>query len=241
MPTGWWALLCTSLGELELAHPWETITETWAAGLPPTLFGLVNTVGSIGAFVAGPGWLLKQHYDWQGLSSASPYAYLVVPLLACSSTAHSAGVREAVGRINQSVLQGGLLGSRLPVCTLQRSSLALLVGQPMPIVHIPQLAASSEPARRLARAPRVQCPACTPLPRPSRRESRSPPCRCQSSPRRQTADDGGCGSGQPATGFPVRQEAATHYRLLRKVEQVASWLRWRDSDVLVQLCLSVLF
>lgn len=54
-------------GDWSLSTQWGAITDMGgrAAG---TLFGLVNTAGAIGGFVAGPvlGWL-KQEYGWEGL------------------------------------------------------------------------------------------------------------------------------------------------------------------------------
>jgi sugar phosphate permease len=54
-------------GDWSLPTQWGAITDMGGRA-PATLFGLVNTVGALSGFVAGPclGYL-KQHYDWQGL------------------------------------------------------------------------------------------------------------------------------------------------------------------------------
>lgn len=54
-------------GDWSLPTQWGTITDMGGRGTA-TLFGVVNTVGAIGGFAAGPclGYL-KEHYDWQGL------------------------------------------------------------------------------------------------------------------------------------------------------------------------------
>ncbi|OAI41750.1 hypothetical protein AYO40_02285 [Planctomycetaceae bacterium SCGC AG-212-D15] len=54
-------------GDWSQPTQWGAITDMGGRAAA-TLFGLVNTVGAIGGFVAGPllGYL-KQHYDWDGL------------------------------------------------------------------------------------------------------------------------------------------------------------------------------
>jgi sugar phosphate permease len=60
-------LLCKFFGDWSLASLWGTITDVGgpASG---TVFGVVNTMGSVAAFLAGPGMGYLKHYTgWQGL------------------------------------------------------------------------------------------------------------------------------------------------------------------------------
>lgn len=71
VPYGWLAMvvLLTArvFGDLSLPTQWGAITDM-AGRASGTVFGLVNTVGAAGGFVAGPvlGYL-KQHHGWEGL------------------------------------------------------------------------------------------------------------------------------------------------------------------------------
>jgi len=60
-------LIARVFGDWSLPTQWGTITDMGGRA-SATLFGLVNTVGAVGGFVAGPclGYL-KQHYGWDGL------------------------------------------------------------------------------------------------------------------------------------------------------------------------------
>ena len=60
-------LFARVFGDWSLPTQWGATTDMGGRA-SATLFGLVNTVGAVGGFVAGPtlGYL-KQHYDWEGL------------------------------------------------------------------------------------------------------------------------------------------------------------------------------
>ena len=54
-------------GDWSLASQWGAVTDMGGRAAA-TVFGLVNTVGAFGGFVAGPALgYLKQYYDWEGL------------------------------------------------------------------------------------------------------------------------------------------------------------------------------
>jgi len=60
-------LLARLFGDWSLATQWGAITDMGGRA-SATLFGLVNTLGAAGGFVAGPVLgALKQHYGWDGL------------------------------------------------------------------------------------------------------------------------------------------------------------------------------
>lgn len=71
VPDGRWAMVVLMaariFGDWSLPTQWGAITDMGGRATA-TLFGLVNMVGAIGGFAAGPclGYL-KQYYDWQGL------------------------------------------------------------------------------------------------------------------------------------------------------------------------------
>jgi sugar phosphate permease len=71
---------CKFFGDWSLPTQWGTITDMAGKGAG-TVFGVVNTVGSIGGFAAGPflGYL-KQVYGWEGLFLAVGVAYLIAAL-----------------------------------------------------------------------------------------------------------------------------------------------------------------
>jgi ACS family glucarate transporter-like MFS transporter len=70
-------LACKFFGDWSLPTQWGTITDIAGKGAG-TVFGIVNTVGSIGGFVAGPvlGYL-KETLGWEGLFVGVGTAYLV--------------------------------------------------------------------------------------------------------------------------------------------------------------------
>jgi sugar phosphate permease len=60
-------LVARVFGDWSLTSQWGAITDMGGRAAA-TLFGLVNTLGAIGGFVAGPALgALKQHYGWEGL------------------------------------------------------------------------------------------------------------------------------------------------------------------------------
>ncbi len=71
MPDGWSAMLVLTaarvFGDWSLATQWAAVTDM-AGRAAGTVFGLVNTVGALGGFVAGPvlAYLARQ-YGWEGL------------------------------------------------------------------------------------------------------------------------------------------------------------------------------
>jgi ACS family glucarate transporter-like MFS transporter len=69
-------LACKFFGDWSLPTQWGTITDIAGKGAG-TVFGIVNTVGSIGGFVAGPvlGYL-KENHGWEGLFLGVGAAYL---------------------------------------------------------------------------------------------------------------------------------------------------------------------
>jgi sugar phosphate permease len=71
---------CKFFGDWSLPTQWGTITDMAGKGAG-TVFGIVNTVGSIGGFVAGPvlGYL-KQNHGWDGLFLGVGVAYLLAAL-----------------------------------------------------------------------------------------------------------------------------------------------------------------
>jgi MFS transporter, ACS family, glucarate transporter len=79
-PDGRWAMVlllgCKFFGDWSLSTQWGAITDMAGRGAG-TVFGVVNTVGSLGGFAAGPalGWL-KQHHGWEGLFLGVGVAYL---------------------------------------------------------------------------------------------------------------------------------------------------------------------
>jgi ACS family glucarate transporter-like MFS transporter len=84
VPDGRWVMVlllaCKFFGDWSLPTLWGTITDMAGKGAG-TVFGVVNTVGSIGGFVAGPvlGYL-KQVYGWEGLFLGVGAAYLISAL-----------------------------------------------------------------------------------------------------------------------------------------------------------------
>jgi len=60
-------LLARCFGDWSLATQWGTITDVGGKATA-TVFGLVNAVGAVGGFAAGPimGYL-KHHYGWEGV------------------------------------------------------------------------------------------------------------------------------------------------------------------------------
>ena len=71
---------CKFFGDWSLPTQWGTITDMAGKGAG-TVFGVVNTVGSLGGFAAGPvlGYL-KQEYGWEGLFLGVGVAYLAAAL-----------------------------------------------------------------------------------------------------------------------------------------------------------------
>ena len=71
---------CKFFGDWSLPTQWGTITDMAGKGAG-TVFGIVNTIGSLGGFAAGPllGYL-KQHYGWEGLFLGVGVAYLAAAL-----------------------------------------------------------------------------------------------------------------------------------------------------------------
>jgi MFS family permease len=69
-------LACKFFGDWSLPTLWGSITDMAGKGAG-TVFGVVNTVGSIGGFAAGPvlGYL-KEEYGWEGLFLGVGAAYL---------------------------------------------------------------------------------------------------------------------------------------------------------------------
>jgi MFS family permease len=71
VPYGWLAMVvllgARIFGDLSLPTQWGAITDM-AGRASGTVFGLVNAIGAVGGFVAGPvlGYL-KQHHGWEGL------------------------------------------------------------------------------------------------------------------------------------------------------------------------------
>jgi sugar phosphate permease len=73
-------LACKFFGDWSLSTQWGAITDMGGKGAG-TVFGVVNTVGSLGGFVAGPilGHL-KQYHGWEGLFLGVAAAYLAAAL-----------------------------------------------------------------------------------------------------------------------------------------------------------------
>ena len=71
---------CKFFGDWSLPTLWGTITDMAGKGAG-TVFGVVNTIGALGGFAAGPvlGYL-KQRYDWTGLFLGVGAAYLAAAL-----------------------------------------------------------------------------------------------------------------------------------------------------------------
>lgn len=71
---------CKFFGDWSLPTQWGTITDI-SGGAAGTVFGAVNMVGGLAAFVAGPtlGWL-KQEHGWEGLFGCVAGMYLVAAL-----------------------------------------------------------------------------------------------------------------------------------------------------------------
>src|SRR5205823_3762469 len=69
-------LACKFFGDWSLPTQWGTITDIAGKGAG-TLFGVINTVGSLGGFTAGPvlGYL-KENYGWEALFLGVGAAYL---------------------------------------------------------------------------------------------------------------------------------------------------------------------
>jgi sugar phosphate permease len=84
VPDGRWVMVlllaCKFFGDWSMPTLWGTITDVAGKGAG-TVFGVVNTVGSIGGFAAGPllGYL-KQHHGWDGLFLGVAVAYLASAL-----------------------------------------------------------------------------------------------------------------------------------------------------------------
>lgn len=84
VPYGWLAMVvllaARIFGDWSLPTQWGAVTDMGgrASG---TVFGLVNTVGAVGGFLAGPtlGYL-KQHYGWEGLFAGAATMCLVAAL-----------------------------------------------------------------------------------------------------------------------------------------------------------------
>src|SRR5262249_50773044 len=71
---------CKFFGDWSLPTQWGTITDM-AGKAAGTMFGVVNTVGALGGFAAGPGLgHLKQHHGWEGLFLGVGAAYLAAAL-----------------------------------------------------------------------------------------------------------------------------------------------------------------
>jgi sugar phosphate permease len=81
VPDGRWAMVvllgCKFFGDWSLATQWGTITDVGgrASG---TVFGVVNMVGALAAFLAGPVLgHLKEAHGWEGLFLGVAGAYVV--------------------------------------------------------------------------------------------------------------------------------------------------------------------
>jgi sugar phosphate permease len=73
-------LVCKFFADWGLSTQWGATTDMGGRGAG-TLFGVVNTVGSLGGFAAGPlmGYL-KQHHGWEGLFLGVAAAYVTAAL-----------------------------------------------------------------------------------------------------------------------------------------------------------------
>jgi sugar phosphate permease len=84
VPDGRWVMVlllaCKFFGDWSLSTQWGAITDMGGKGAA-TVFGVVNAVGSLGGFVAGPvlGYL-KQRHGWEGLFLGVGVAYLLAAL-----------------------------------------------------------------------------------------------------------------------------------------------------------------
>jgi sugar phosphate permease len=73
-------LACKFFCDWSLPSQWGTITDVAGRGAA-TVFGVINTVGAVGGFLAGPVMgSLKKHYGWEGLFYGVAATFLVAAL-----------------------------------------------------------------------------------------------------------------------------------------------------------------
>jgi sugar phosphate permease len=73
-------LACKFFGDWSLPTQWGTVTDI-SGNAAASIFAVVNTAGSIGAFAAGPAMgYLKQYHGWEGLFLGVAGVYLAAAL-----------------------------------------------------------------------------------------------------------------------------------------------------------------